>query len=212
MSSSASILSTSAPFASPLPSGPISNTLTLRTPPNTKTDIWRKPPSVSDFNAPVLFRSLPAKDFRSMKVTVRGEWKTQFDQGGLIFILSPFNPERKETSWVKAGIEFFEGEAKVGVVGCDRWSDWSLSELPGNSGELEVSMEREVDKGTGEKGTSLWVYVTGPDGEKRAVREVAWVFEREEGEVQVGVYAAKPTVEKGRELEVEFKNLEINTW
>ena len=102
----------------------------------------------------------------------------------------------------------------MGVVGCDRWSDWSLSDIPGdgNSGVLEVSMEREVDGETGERGTSLWVYVSRPGGERKPVREVAWGFESEEGEVEVGVYAAKPTVEEGRELEVEFRGLEIETW
>lgn len=72
-------------------------------------------------------------------------------------------------------------------------------------------MEREIIDG---KPTStLWVYAV--EGvERRPLREVTWVFEKEEGECWLGVYVAKPTKDEGDEngegkLEVEFADLEI---
>lgn len=72
-------------------------------------------------------------------------------------------------------------------------------------------MEREIVDG---KPTStLWVYLI-EGNERRPLREVAWVFEKEEGACWVGVYAAKPMKDDGDEegitsLEVRFEALEI---
>ncbi len=50
--------------------------------------------------------------------------------------------------------------------------------------------------------------------ERRPLREVTWVFEEEEGECWIGVYAAKPLKDEGDEkgkksLEVQFRGLEV---
>lgn len=89
-------------------------------------------------------------------------------------------------------------------------ADWSL--LPMTGDEATVEMEREV---VDEKPTStLWVYrIEG--AEKTPLREVTWVFEREEGECWIGVYAAKPTRDADdgeRALTVKFTGLEIETF
>ncbi|KAK3168100.1 hypothetical protein OEA41_004546 [Lepraria neglecta] len=219
------------PHPTPLPT-PLPSTFTLKAPPG--TDIWRKPPSTSTFNAPLLYRSLPLLTFRRACVTVSADWRTLYDQGGLCLALPVPKGQNSESSkserrWIKTGIEFYNGAPMVSTVACDRWADWSLLPLPtatsrGTSGgtSVTVGMEREVLEGVG--GSTLCVYVM--EGvEKRVVREVTWVFEEvngegeEEGELDgecwVGVYAAKPTKDEGdgeRELSVEFGGLVVETF
>lgn len=171
------------------------------------TDIWR-PNSTSDvFNAPYLYTTLPPADFSSMSVTVSGAWKTQFDQGGVILALpcTDGTPRR----WIKAGIEFFEGKPALGVVGTDRFSDWSLTPMLANETSATFEVERD--------GREVWVYVRR-DGERLALREVTWAFldlseeEMQSSDVIVGVYAAKPTKDSENEsgkIEVTFSDLKV---
>lgn len=51
--------------------------------------------------------------------------------------------------------------------------------------------------------------------ERTPLREVTWVFEKEEGECWVGVYAAQPSKDENdpeRELLVEFSSFHIETF
>ncbi|OQO07923.1 hypothetical protein B0A48_06715 [Cryoendolithus antarcticus] len=188
--------------SSVLPKDP-SAPFTLTTAP--KTDIWRHP-TLKSFNAPAVGRRVPFKHFTSIKTTVSGPWRTQFDQGGLflVFLPSP-SSEPSKSQWVKAGIEFFNGEAKLGVVGTDKYSDWSLCPMfeKGQSATFEAVKD----------GETLWVYaVVG--GKREALREVKWAEMEREGEIWVGVYAAKPTAEEGdaeKGLEVRFEGVEVVT-
>ncbi|KAL2039507.1 hypothetical protein N7G274_007779 [Stereocaulon virgatum] len=196
------------------------STFNLLAPPG--TDIWRKPPSTSTFNAPLLYRSLPLSRFRRVRVTVSADWKTLYDQGGLCLALpipeGQSSEHLGERRWIKTGIEFYNGGPQVSTVACDRWADWSLLPLPNVSmgaSSVTIGMEREVLDG--KKGSTLWVYIL--EGvEKRAVREVTWVFGEEQdtvGDCWVGVYAAKPTKDEGkseRELDVQFGGLVVETF
>ncbi|KAL8750884.1 MAG: hypothetical protein Q9199_006785 [Rusavskia elegans] len=198
----------------PPPSPASSDTFTLHTPP--QTDIWRKPQPFTDtFNAPRYLTTLPLKELKSLQVTVKGAWKTLFDQGGLLMLLPAREGENQR--WIKTGIEFYNGKPHISAVACDRWADWSLLPLPSSdTSEATIRMEREVDASTGEKTSTMWIRCHNLEtGEWIPIREIAWGFEHEEGEVQVGVYAAKPTEDQGdkdAELKVEFKGLEIKRW
>ncbi|KAL8701339.1 MAG: hypothetical protein Q9201_004958 [Fulgogasparrea decipioides] len=125
----------------------------------------------------------------------------------------------REKRWIKTGVEHFESRANISTVACDRWADWSLVPLPEESlGKVAVEMTREVRND--EKTSTLWVHsVDTSTGEKRALREVTWVFEDEkmqgDQECEVGVYAAKPNADEsdpGKELDVTFENLTLETW
>ena len=97
---------------------------------------------------------------------------------------------------MKAGIEYFNGKPMLGVVGCDRFSDWSLCPLP-IATAIHASIEAE------RIGQTLWIYLVF-NGEKRPLREVKWAFleDREaEAEMWVGTYAAKPTPESDGDME-----------
>ncbi|KAK0938550.1 hypothetical protein LTR29_009864 [Friedmanniomyces endolithicus] len=177
------------------------------------TDIWRRDatPEGDVFNAPYIYTTLTPTTFSRLAVKVTVPWKTQFDQGGLLiaFPSSPSssgNGHGQNWRWIKAGIEMFDGKPALGVVGTDRFSDWSLAPMPGPDPDHQREAEFEAVR----DGTSLWVYVV-VDGERRALREVKWAFLGGEEEVRVGVYAAKPTPDEGAaEAGVEIN--EANSW
>ncbi|TDL26133.1 hypothetical protein BD410DRAFT_784174 [Rickenella mellea] len=166
------------------------------------TDYWRKPPSLDVDSAPKSLQTIPAKSFTRARVTVSASWTRLYDQGGL-FILFPQSAEGKQF-WLKTGIEFYNNQPNLSTVAAREWADWSL--LPLSSNSITVEIERENKDGMG-KGPSLWIYLV--EGNKRtAVREVTWAFEKDDDDIQVGVYAARPTVEGDAEdaLEVSFED------
>ncbi|KAI0483971.1 hypothetical protein GGR56DRAFT_611716 [Xylariaceae sp. FL0804] len=170
-----------------------------------KTDIWRRSDTDDTFNAPYIYTSIAPASFKRMSVTLSGQWKTQFDQGGFVIA---FPRQGAPWRWIKAGIEYFEGAPALGVVGTDRYSDWSLS--PMAPGEQHATFEAVKD------GSTLWVYAL-KDGKRQPLREVKWAFvdfEDGQGEMQVGVYAAKPTPDEGESkatIDVTFSGFELET-
>jgi len=171
-------------------------------------DIWRKPPSLDVFNAPVIYTSMPSSSFTSMSVDISAEWKTLYDQGGLVLHI----PSHKR--WVKAGVEFENGKPWISVVVADKWADWSLMPLsPDAKGYLHLKFERVVEEDTS---SMLKISVKGEDGEMRPAREVTGFFEgvKAEEECHAGVFAAKPIKDEGNEdgaLVVHFKGLTVDT-
>lgn len=141
--------------------------------------------------------------------------QTQYDQGGLILAFEP-QPAPKDSDneydprkWIKAGIEYFSLQSVIGVVGTDRFSDWSLSPLSQEHHQKATFKFEKV-------GNTLWVYAAQEGSEKLVpMREVKWAFMegRDQAEIWVGVYAAKPTPEEGEDgekgLEVVFSGLKV---
>ncbi|KAF2167891.1 hypothetical protein M409DRAFT_65950 [Zasmidium cellare ATCC 36951] len=169
----------------------------------TDTDIWRRSDTDDVFTAPILYRTLPSQKFKSLTVTIFAPWKTQYDQGGLILAFpNPSNPTPPENTkglkWLKAGIEFFSNACVLGVVGTDRYSDWSIS-------PMKAEFHQKATFRVVREGEGLWVYAKQEGGEG------------ELGPVWVGVYAAKPKKDEGiggeengeKGLEVTFSDLEL---
>lgn len=189
--------------------------LTLTALPN--TDIWRKPPAHNAFNAPTLPLSPkhPLTSFRFARLTLLlpppGSL-TKFDQAGLLLHLTPVNcpakPTINDTKWLKTGVEMYRGAPYVSTVGCDRWSDWSITPLAGiaesKEGEgIEATVEVRREDGV------LWVYAI-EGATETPLREVAWFFEGEEDwEVQVSAMAARPSTGVEGGLEAGFRNLKV---
>jgi regulation of enolase protein 1 (concanavalin A-like superfamily) len=183
-----------------------SSPFSIQVPP--KTDIWRRT-NGNVFDAPCIGQRMPLKTFKSLTATVSGAWDTQFDQGGILLAL-PSTPggDVRSAQWIKAGIEYFEGQPKLGVVGTDRYSDWSLAPLFEKGQKATFEAVREGD--------TLWVYAL-VNGSREPLREVKWVdFDRRDAdaEIWVGVYGAKPTPDAGNEgahLTVDFEGMNIET-
>ena len=156
---------------------------------------------------------MPISKFKSARVTVSSNWNTIYDQGGLVLFLN--------NRWVKADIEYVFEQPNVATVATDRWSDWSLAPVPGvgddyvKGDKVSATLEVEREVLDGKKTSSLLVYKVDPKTRKRQlVRAVTWVFEELNGDLSVGIYAAKPThtVPEGprqEELEVNFRDFEI---
>ncbi|KAH7338354.1 hypothetical protein B0J17DRAFT_662215 [Rhizoctonia solani] len=169
------------------------------------TDLWRKPPSTNLVNAPAYVAYRPLKQFKRASVTVSAEWTRPYDHGGLVFYFNP--PGEKYQSWMKTGIEMFDGKPHVGTVATPSggYADLSLVSTGGKSVAIEVVAKQP----------SLEVYLV--EGDKRVlIRQVTWVFqEGQELLLGVGVFAARPTkiegeaVGKGEALAVLFEGLEI---
>ena len=85
------------------------------------TDIWRKPPNLDVFTAPVISKSLPISSFKRVQVSETGEWSTLYDQGGLILVL-PAKKLGTQKSWIKTGIEFYHNRPCMSVA-ADEWAD-----------------------------------------------------------------------------------------
>ncbi|RMF79589.1 MAG: DUF1349 domain-containing protein [Chloroflexi bacterium] len=87
-----------------------------------KTDFWRKTHSdmISD-NGHFYWQRIGGDFIASVKVT--GDYHQQYDQAGLMLRLD-------EASWLKTGIELFDGRQRVSVVVTHDYSDWSIITLP----------------------------------------------------------------------------------
>jgi len=112
------------------------------------SDIWRKPPNLDNFTAPIIYKALPISTFKSARVTAKGPWKTLYDQGGLFLVLPP-KTGGSQKPWVKSGIEFYQGKPMMSVVAADQWADWSLLPLSRESeeqGSMTVEFEREKEE------------------------------------------------------------------
>lgn len=71
----------------------------------------------------------PFEQHSAVEVSFRLNFSAQFDQAG-VFIRAD------ETTWIKAGIEWSDGQESVGAVVTRGISDWSLSPTPGWDGRL----------------------------------------------------------------------------
>ena len=173
------------------------------------TDIWRKPPSTNVFNAPHSLgaaKSLSA--FTRARITFSASWRERYDQGGLLLRIAPPGSADSAARWLKTGVEFYA---------CDEWADWSI--FPKDPAEGDGTTTLEVRREGDELGSSLWVYylVLDASGEvaiRYPLREVNWVFAREDEDLQVavGAYAARPASGEpvqGEELQVFFKEILI---
>jgi len=85
-----------------------------------KTDFWRE--TYYGFTRDSgHFLAFPTADSFTAQIRVQGEFRTLYDQAGLMVRLD-------ESRWVKTGVEFTDGEAFLSTVVTDGKSDWSVSQ------------------------------------------------------------------------------------
>ncbi|MCX4470262.1 DUF1349 domain-containing protein [Micromonospora sp. NBC_01655] len=102
------------------------------------SDFWRHTSYgfVHD-DGPALLAPLPAGT--AVEVAFRLDFAGQFDQAGVLVRVD-------ERNWVKAGVEFSDGQPQVGAVVTREVSDWSVAPVPEWFGrEVTVRVSRAGD-------------------------------------------------------------------
>ncbi|CEI39840.1 hypothetical protein FVEN_g2118 [Fusarium venenatum] len=182
-------------------------------------DIWRTPSCAGgrdDFNGPIYATPLALNSFKKAKVTVSANFHAPYSQGGLILFMPESDPtvdtdgqssrlHVSPSTWIKAGIELVDDQHFASVAAGKPYSDWSLTRL----GESTATFELKKTNG------SLWVYVTGSDGQRTPLRKLTWVFDmKPQRDIWVGVAACMPKGDgtpNGGSLAVQFKDFSITT-
>ncbi len=134
-------------WLNPPPQASLAGTsLTVTTAP--QTDFWRKTHyGYSRHSGHFLHHPVPG-DFTA-EVTIAARYETQYDQAGLMLWID-------ETRWVKAGVEFTDGQCIFSTVITNDRSDWSIFALPFPADRLSLRLTRQAD--------ALWVQLRQPDG------------------------------------------------
>lgn len=111
------------------------NTLNMQVTP--KSDYWR----VSHYgftvdDAPFYYATYGGEF--EVKVKITGNYKTRFDQMGLMLRI---DNER----WIKAGVEFVDNKFNISAVVTDKKSDWSVLQLEKTPSFVWIKAVRRLD-------------------------------------------------------------------
>lgn len=160
-------------------------TLTMDVTP--QTDYWR----ISHYgftvdDAPFMY-TLRGGEFE-VKVRISGDYKTRFDQSGLMLRIDHEN-------YIKAGIEFVDGKYNLSTVVTHRTSDWSIIPLEKPVKYVWIKAVRRLD--------AVEVFYSFDDKEYTMMRN-AWL--QDNRPVMVGVMAACPD---GNGFTAKFENFSI---
>lgn len=137
-----------------------------------RTDFWRKTHYgfVRDTGH---FLHHPVPGDVTAEVTVAARYEALYDQAGLMLRVD-------ESCWVKAGVEFTDGQPVFSTVITNDRSDWSIVALPFAADRLRLRLTRYAN--------AIRVQVQRPDG--------SWLMTRlgslAAGPAQVGVMACSP--------------------
>ena len=147
------------------------NMLTMEVTP--QTDYWR----ISHYgftvdDAPFLY-TLRGGEFE-VKVKISGDYKTRFDQSGLMLRLDHEN-------YIKAGIEFVDGKYNLSCVVTHHTSDWSIITLDKPVPYVWIKAVRRLD--------AVEIFYSFDDKEYTLMRN-AWM--QDNHPVMVGIMGACP--------------------
>jgi uncharacterized protein len=151
------------------------------------TDFWRATGYgyIHD-NGHVYGELLPAD--LDVSVRVRGSFASQYDQAGIML-------RADEQTWLKTGVEFFEGRPRLSTVLTLGWSSWIVADLPAGTDEVSLRVSR--------RGEAVEVrYTTGTGRAELA----ALMFLPPARELLAGVCCAAP---EGGGFTVDFHELRV---
>jgi uncharacterized protein len=123
-----------------------------------------------------------------VSVRVRGTFANQYDQAGIML-------RADEQTWLKTGVEFFEGRPRLSTVLTVGWSSWMVADLPAGLDEVALRVSRRGDA----------VEVRYAIGEGPA-ELAALVFMPPDRELLAGIVCAAP---EGTGFSVTFHDLRI---
>ena len=151
------------------------------------TDFWRTTGYgyVHD-NGHIYGESLPGD--LDVSVRVRGNFANQYDQAGIML-------RADEHTWLKTGLEFFEGRPRLSTVLTMGCSSWMVADLPPGTDEVTLRASR--------RGDAVEVRYAAGDG---AAELAALVFMPPGREMFAGIVCAAP---EGGGFTVAFHDLRI---
>jgi len=123
-----------------------------------------------------------------VKVKISGEYKTRFDQAGLMLRIDKEN-------YIKTGIEYVDGKYNLSAVVTHRTSDWSVIELDEPVDFVWIKAVRRLD--------AVEIFYSFDDKEYTMMRN-CWL--QDNTPVMVGMMAACPD---GDGFKVEFSDFKI---
>ena len=94
------------------------------------TDFWRTTGYGYVRDNGHLYGELMAGDF-DLSVRLRGSYAAQYDQAGIMVRVDARN-------WLKAGVEFVDGQPRFSTVITRDYSSWAVGDLPPDAGELRA--------------------------------------------------------------------------
>lgn len=108
------------------------NTLTMF--PNPKSDFWCKTHYGYSFDNGSFYYDTCNGEFE-VTVKITGKYKTKYDQMGVMIRIN-------EKTWIKAGIEYVNGQMNVSAVVTHDHSDWSMIKLDSNPESIWIKAVR----------------------------------------------------------------------
>lgn len=111
------------------------NKITIHVTP--QTDYWRKTHYGFIVDDAPFFYAQQGGEFE-MSVTIEADFKTRFDQLGLMV-------RQNEEHWIKFGIEYVDDHANISAVVTHGHSDWSIIELDTVPSETHLKLVRKLD-------------------------------------------------------------------
>jgi len=160
-------------------------TLTMNVTP--QSDYWR----ISHYGFTVddapFFYTTRGGEFE-VKVKISGDYKTRFDQAGLMLRIDHEN-------YIKTGIEFVDGKYNLSAVVTHKTSDWSVIELEKPVDYIWIKAVRRLD--------AVEIFFSFDDKEYTMMRN-CWL--QDKTPVMVGMMAACPD---GDGFKVEFSDFKI---
>lgn len=152
-----------------------------------QTDYWR----ISHYGFTVddapFYYALYGGEFEA-KVKITGNYKTTFDQMGLMLRVDHEN-------WIKAGIEYVDGKQNVSTVVTHKTSDWSVVELSDAPRSIWIKAVRRLD--------AVEVFYS-LDDKKYTMLRTCWL--QDNCPVMVGIMGASPD---GAGFEAIFEHFEV---
>lgn len=152
-----------------------------------KTDYWRITHYGFTVDDAPFYYATYGGEFE-VKVKITGNYKTTFDQMGLMI-------RTDHKNWIKTGVEFVDGKQNVSTVVTHNTSDWSVIELDKAPKSLWIKAVRRLD--------ALEVFYSYDDKEYKMIRTC---YLEDNSPVQVGIIGASPD---GEGFEAIFENFEV---
>ena len=151
-----------------------------------KTDFWRKTHDGGIRASGHFYYQEVSGDFDA-EVTFHASYQDLYDQAGLMV-------RADDATWLKCGIELFNGVQQASAVVTHDFSDWSVAPLRPAPPSMHFAVRR--------RGATLEVAYTLPGGEETLLRQATLT----DTPVQVGIMCCAPT---GDGFTARFEGLRI---